>query len=364
MENQERLLTAIKLGTPDMVPYCDYFNSASIVNICRTLYGDDQIASGQIDVDFGTDQFEVSALLIRMTRDLDIDALFAYGMPGLREVPGDDKLIQDAFGNTYRKTALEPIPVEGAVKNQHDLKKISTIRPQDEDFRLLEYFKQNAPERALIYNVADAFKLSWRFLGAMEKLMPLYINDPGFIRKLARVATDFLKVEIEMAIEKGADVIVQDGDWAETKKPLLSPKMFREFIKPFCSEMTDTAHRFGVPIIKHSDGNVAALLDDIVEAGYDGFHPVEPQAMDMVEVKERLKGKICVMGNIDCMYLLPFGKPEEVVEAVKETLKIAAPGGGYICSSSNSVHPGVRAENAIAMIRAVRKYGKYPIQVG
>ena len=50
---------------------------------------------------------------------------------------------------------------------------------------------------------------------------------------------------------------------------------------------------------------------------------------------------------------------EEVEQSVRETIAAAAPGGGYIISSSNSVHPGCRPENYIAMVRAARKYGDY-----
>jgi uroporphyrinogen decarboxylase len=81
--------------------------------------------------------------------------------------------------------------------------------------------------------------------------------------------------------------------------------------------------------------------------------------MDIGEVKEHLAGKACIMGNIDCRELLPFGTEEEVAISVKDTIEIAAPGGGYIICSSNSIHPGCRAENYVAMIDAVHRYGKY-----
>jgi uroporphyrinogen decarboxylase len=66
-------------------------------------------------------------------------------------------------------------------------------------------------------------------------------------------------------------------------------------------------------------------------------------------------------GNLDCTYLLPFGEKEEVAESVKETIKKAVPGGGYILTSSNSIHPGCKSENVIAMFEAAKRYGSYPI---
>ena len=96
-------------------------------------------------------------------------------------------------------------------------------------------------------------------------------------------------------------------------------------------------------------------------SGFDGFNPVEPCCMDIVETKERLRGRACVIGNIDCATLLPFGTENEVVAAVRETIRKVAPGGGYMLSSSNSVHPGCKPENAVAMFRAAREYGTYPL---
>jgi uroporphyrinogen decarboxylase len=81
--------------------------------------------------------------------------------------------------------------------------------------------------------------------------------------------------------------------------------------------------------------------------------------MDIGEVKTYLAGKMCVLGNIDCRDLLVSGTEEEVEQTVRETIEKAAPGGGYIISSSNSIHPNVRPENYIAMVRAAHKYGIY-----
>jgi uroporphyrinogen decarboxylase len=100
-------------------------------------------------------------------------------------------------------------------------------------------------------------------------------------------------------------------------------------------------------------------MDDWIEIGFDGFHPVQPQCMDIGEVKAYLQGKMAVLGNIDCRTLLVTGTPEEVRETVKETISIAAPGGGYIMTSSNSVHPGCKPENYMAMVETLHEFGKY-----
>ena len=92
---------------------------------------------------------------------------------------------------------------------------------------------------------------------------------------------------------------------------------------------------------------------------FDGIHPIQPQCMDIKEVKEYVHGKMAVLGNIDCRDLLVFGSQEEVKEVVKQTIEKTAPGGGYIISSSNSIHPGCKPENYIAMVEASHQYGVY-----
>lgn len=81
--------------------------------------------------------------------------------------------------------------------------------------------------------------------------------------------------------------------------------------------------------------------------------------MDLKRVKEYCGDRICLLGNIDCGDLLSSGTEEEVEAAVIQAIEDAAPGGGYVLCSSNSIHPGVRAENFVAMIKAAKQYGVY-----
>jgi uroporphyrinogen decarboxylase len=81
--------------------------------------------------------------------------------------------------------------------------------------------------------------------------------------------------------------------------------------------------------------------------------------MAMNKVKAYCADKICLLGNIDCVDLLPKGNTKQVEQAVIQTIKDGAAGGGLIICSSNSLHPGVNPENCIAMFKAVRKHGQY-----
>lgn len=114
--------------------------------------------------------------------------------------------------------------------------------------------------------------------------------------------------------------------------------------------------------MKHTDGNLWPIMDDIVDTGLDALDPLEPMAgMDIGKVKERYGDRIALAGNVDCGELLSRGTTEDVVEAVKETIAKASPGGGHILASSNSIHPAVKPENYRAMVEAAKEFGQYPL---
>jgi uroporphyrinogen decarboxylase len=111
----------------------------------------------------------------------------------------------------------------------------------------------------------------------------------------------------------------------------------------------------------HSDGKVDAVIEDIIRCGFNALHPIEPLAMDIVEIKHKYGGYVCLIGNIDLEYTLTRGTPEEVENLTRERIKVLAPGGGYCVSSSNSITEYVPLKNFLAMRDAAFQYGKYPI---
>ena len=117
-----------------------------------------------------------------------------------------------------------------------------------------------------------------------------------------------------------------------------------------------------VTVFFHSDGNLNAVFAEIVDCGFDGVHSLQPSVgMDIGRIKCKYGGRICLMGNMDLNELLPFGSPEEVEDATRRTIKIAAPGGGFILSTCNTLMRTIPPENALAMYRAAEEHGYYPI---
>jgi uroporphyrinogen decarboxylase len=112
-----------------------------------------------------------------------------------------------------------------------------------------------------------------------------------------------------------------------------------------------------IPKLFHCDGTVEPVIEDLIELGFNGLHPVDPTAMDIEKVKERWGNKICLVGNIDLSYTLVRGTPEEVEEEVKNRIEKIGYNGGYILSSANSITSYCPTENILAMRDALLKYG-------
>ena len=168
---------------------------------------------------------------------------------------------------------------------------------------------------------------------------------------------------VRRAIRAGAEMIALSDDYAANLGPLMSPAIFAQFILPRLKKMIDMIHEEGALCIKHSDGNLYSLLDMIVSAGPDGLHPIEPVAgMELGKVKELVGDNICLVGNIDCAHLLPHGTTEDVDDAVRQAIADAGQGGGFIITSSNSIHSSCNPQNLVAMVEAGRRHGTYPLR--
>jgi uroporphyrinogen decarboxylase len=109
-------------------------------------------------------------------------------------------------------------------------------------------------------------------------------------------------------------------------------------------------------MIYHSDGQLDMIIEDIIDLGFDGLNPVDPMCMDIVALKQRVRGRLGLLGNIDLRHTLTLGSPEEVEGEVKARIEALAPGGGYCLSSANSIPDYVPLRNYLAMRDAWVKY--------
>jgi uroporphyrinogen decarboxylase len=198
----------------------------------------------------------------------------------------------------------------------------------------------------------------------MESLLMATVTDPQLVKALVDLSVD---VNLEMAKEVARfdiDFVWTGDDYASNAGPMMAPETFRELFYPGLRRVMGGFKELGFPIIKHTDGNLWPIIDLIIESGIDCLDPIDPQAgMDLAEVKARYGDVVALKGNVDCAATMTFGTPEEVAEETKEALRKGAPGGGFILSSSNSIHSAVKPENYRAMLDALGEYGRYPLRL-
>jgi uroporphyrinogen-III decarboxylase len=189
-------------------------------------------------------------------------------------------------------------------------------------------------------------------------------RDPDFVRRIVHYYEALYLAAVHAAADAGFPAFVYSDDMGHKTGPQTSPRTLDEFFGPSLRRIAGEAHRRGLKIIIHSCGNVNQLLDLFVDWGFDGVHSLEPTAgMDLAEVKRRVGSKMCVFGNLDIAHVLSHGTRQEVEQAVKHALRVAAQDGGFIMAMTNS-HNAVKVENTRWMIEFTRHYGTYPLALG
>jgi uroporphyrinogen decarboxylase len=164
---------------------------------------------------------------------------------------------------------------------------------------------------------------------------------------------------------KNVDIICIGDDLGTQDSLLMSPKTYREILKPIHADYIDfIKDRTDAKVFFHTDGDVSPLIDDLIEIGVDILNPIQTSAgnmSDLSELKERFGDEIVFCGAIDTQNVLPNGSPEDVRSEVKRVIGTLGPGGGYLLSAVHTIMEEVPAENVLAMVDAVREYGSYPL---
>lgn len=154
---------------------------------------------------------------------------------------------------------------------------------------------------------------------------------------------DEMLVRGEKLMEAGLDGFVLCADYCLNSGPFLSPNMFAEFVTPYLTKLVKGYRDMGAYVVKHTDGQIMPILDQLVSANPHGLHSLDPMAgVDIAEVKRLYGDRICLLGNVNCA-LLQTGTDEEVLESCRYAMENGKPGGGYIFCTSNCIFKGMLA---------------------
>lgn len=195
--------------------------------------------------------------------------------------------------------------------------------------------------------------------------MALY---PDFAKALLKNNVELCKTMMGSFLHEIGDNIdiIKIGDDLGTQESLLmSPKMYREILKPIHADLIAyTKERTNAKVLFHTDGDVQPLIDDFVEIGIDILNPIQTSAGKMADLeglKKRFGKKMVFCGGIDTHKVLPHGSPDDVRQEVRRVINALGPDGGFMVSSVHTVMNDVPAENILAMVDAVEEFGYYPL---
>ncbi len=185
-------------------------------------------------------------------------------------------------------------------------------------------------------------------------------DDPEGLKKQAAEAVDRSLAQAErIAAHAGVDGFCLWADYCLNTGPFMSPNQFSEFVTPYLARVVEGYRDMGFYSIKHTDGNIMPIIDQLVQAQPDALHSIDPQAgVDIAEVKRIYGDRVCLIGNVSCG-LLDTGTDEQVVESARYALKQGMPGGGYVFSTSNCIYTGMRLARYELMLDVWRQEGNY-----
>jgi uroporphyrinogen decarboxylase len=203
----------------------------------------------------------------------------------------------------------------------------------------------------------------------METFLLNMAKDPDFARALIEKIAAYCKQLMGRFLEELGDNVdmIKIGDDLGTQNSLvISPKMYREILKPVHADFISFIKaRTKAKIFFHSCGDIAPLIEDFIEIGVDILNPIQTSAgimSDLPSLKKRFGSNIVFCGGIDTRRILPFGTVEQVREEVRRVLQILGPGGGFMIGAVHTVLDDVPPENVLAMVDAVAEFGRYPLQ--
>lgn len=149
------------------------------------------------------------------------------------------------------------------------------------------------------------------------------------------------------------------SDYCFNTGPFLSPDVFSELITPYLARLTSGLRDMSYYVIKHTDGNIMPILDQLISTKPHALHSLDPQGhVDIAKVKHNYGDQVCLIGNVHCG-MLSTGTKVEIEASARYALKNGMPGGGYIFSTSNCIFTGMPLENYETMWQVWRDEGVY-----
>jgi uroporphyrinogen decarboxylase len=203
------------------------------------------------------------------------------------------------------------------------------------------------------------FERAW-YLRGMERLLLDFTDGTAFATTLLDRITARRIVQAQHYAQCGADVIAYGDDVGTQRGMLMSVRMWRTWLKPRLARTIAAARdvRPGVLVFYHSDGDVSAIIPDLIEIGVDILNPIQPECMDPAALKRAYGDRLAFWGTIGTQSTFPFGSPDDVRREVRSRIETVGAGGGLFLAPTHVIEPEVPFENIVAFVDTVKGGGR------
>jgi uroporphyrinogen decarboxylase len=350
-----RFLTALRREEPDRVPLAEFLVDPPV----KQAFIGRPVGNALL----GTEGYDVEA---------DVAFWAAAGYDYIHLAPWYLHLFPEGWQvakgaySRYSEEAVEKAWMEehqGVIRTREDLERYPWPTIEQVQFDHIRRAGEILPEgMGLTTGTWGILETSRQLMGFEGMCLALY-DDPALVEGvIERIGSLLFQV-----FERAADLPKVVGLWladdlAHAEGFFVSPGFYRRVLFPWFRRYGEAAARRGMPLVYHCDGDIWEILPDLAGCGITALQPIEPKAMDIVELKRKWGKQFALIGNIDLGYTLTRGSPEEVEAEVRQRIRELGPGGGYCVGSSNSIATYVPLANYRAMIAAALKWGKYPIR--
>ncbi len=369
MTGAQRVSAALSFREADRVPHFDYFWGNFDLRWRRSLglpadpalEDNDMVDDPELDAYFGVDMYVAIA-----------DETPWYGRNAILSVQGDATIRRDGWGRTVRTRAgarfSEELSVALAEKAALDSLQ---FQPATDDGRYTDFLRNIAVRRGsasppfIMCKVGGPYLRSSYLRGEVAWLMDM-VEDPAFVDALAGRMTDHLIAIGLESLRRGNlyehGIAIYD-DIAGNRGLQMGPRLYRRFFLPQMARMIASFKSAGASkVMFHSDGDIRAVLPDLVDIGVDAINPVEPRAnMDAVEIRRRFGDKLAIVGGLCNSVVLPSGSDHDVREHVLHVLR-AGEGGG-LAIGSHTIASDISLERYNYVMSLLRQYGQYPLRL-
>ncbi|MEM1509854.1 MAG: uroporphyrinogen decarboxylase family protein [Thermofilaceae archaeon] len=264
------------------------------------------------------------------------------------------RLYRDSFGVVYRFSS----DGRTSMHAEHPLELVETYEYEypelkEEDVKVVEEFRQSFEDYCVVGAVLQPFETACALFG-YNKIFRLMLLEPWKVESVLDRLFGIAERQAALLAEAGVDQVYSGDDVGTQTTMMISPELWRRFLKPRYEKLARTVHKHGAFFHFHSDGWIEPIIPDLVEIGVDVLEPLQPEAMDIARIKRLYGDQLSFEGGIG-VQSLPWKSPGEVTAEVKYVFNVLGPT-GYTLRPSHTILPSTPLGNIIALYDAANKY--------